>query len=259
MMARPVMMIAGAGPGMGRAVAVMAAQRGYDLTLIARRAPILEETATLVRNAGGAALCLPADVTDPGNVTQLMASHLAHFGRLDVLVHSILPPHLFKRILDLTPDDLEAWRKSAEVSTFGALLMAHAAARPMAAAGHGSMVFGTATSGLQSYPAVSAHAAGKAAIHALMQSLASELGPLGIRANAMAVGVIDGATARAPMPALPPQMAADVHRAVDASAGALRRNITEAEAAEAIMFLASEASSGITGQILAVDGGRIFH
>jgi NAD(P)-dependent dehydrogenase (short-subunit alcohol dehydrogenase family) len=258
-MARPVMMIAGAGPGMGRAVAVMAAERGYDLALIARRAPILEETASLVREAGAAALCLPGDVTDPANVAELMTRHMAHFGRVDVLVHSILPPHLFKRILDLTPDDLEHWRKSVEVSSFGALLMAHAAAKPMAAAGRGSIVFGTATSGLQSYPAVSAHAVGKAAIHSLMQSLAAELGPLGIRANAMAVGVIDGATARAPLPAMPPQMAEDIRRAIDASAGALRRNVTESEAAEAILFLGSEASSGITGQILAVDGGRIFH
>ena len=133
-MARPVMMIAGAGPGMGRAVAVMAASRGYDLALIARRAGILEETAALVREAGGAAFCLPADVTEPAAVTDLMAKLMGHFGRLDVLVHSILPPHLFKRILDLTPADLEEWRKSAEVSSFGALLRAHAAARPMAAA-----------------------------------------------------------------------------------------------------------------------------
>jgi enoyl-[acyl-carrier-protein] reductase (NADH) len=58
---------------------------------------------------------------------------------------------------------------------------------------------------------------------------------------------------------MPAQMAEDIRRAVDASAGALRRNITEAEAAEAILFLASAASSGITGQIIAVDGGRIFH
>jgi 3-oxoacyl-[acyl-carrier protein] reductase len=162
---------------MGRAVAVMAAERGYDLALIARCAPILEQTAALVREVGGAALCLPADVTDAAAVARLMARHMAHFGRLDVLVHSILPPHLFKRILDLTPDDLEDWRKSAEISIFGALLMAHTAAKPMAAAGRGSMVFGTATSGLQSYPAVSAHAVGKAAIHSLMQKPCERAGP----------------------------------------------------------------------------------
>ena len=121
------------------------------------------------------------------------------------------------------------------------------------------MVFATATSGLQSYPAVSAHAVGKAGIHALMQSLAAELGPLGIRANAMAVGIIDGATSREPMRGLPPQMAEDIRRAVDASGGALRRNITEKEAAEAVLFLASGAASGITGQILVADGGRFFH
>lgn len=253
------MLIAGAGPGMGRATALLAARRGYDVALLARRAVILEETAELVQQAGGRALCLPADATQTLAVSAAVELVLERFGRLDALVHSLLPPHLFKRILDLTLDDLEAWRGSVEVSHFGALLLAHAVARPMVAAGAGSMVFVTATSGLQSYPAVSAHAVGKAGIHALMQSLASELGPLGVRANAVAIGVIDGVTSRAPMRDMQPQMAEDIGRAVDARQSALRRNITEAEAAEAVLFLAGAASSGITGQILAADAGRLFH
>ncbi|MGA8705559.1 MAG: SDR family oxidoreductase [Steroidobacteraceae bacterium] len=253
------MLISGAGPGMGRSVAVLAARHGFDLALVARTAQTLEQTAELVRAAGASAFCVPADVSQPGQVASVVQQTLQRFGRIEALVHSILPPPLFKRILALEDADLESWRRSVEISIYGALLMARAAARSMAGAGRGSIVFVTATSALQGYPAVSAHAVGKAGIHSLMQCLASELGSLGVRANAMAVGVIDSATSRRERPDLDAQMQADVRRAVDAGQGALRRNITEREAAEAVLFLASEASSGITGQILVNDGGRLFH
>ena len=253
------MLIAGAGPGMGRSVAVLAAQRGFDLALVARTAQTLQQTAELVRAAGASALCVPADVSQPDEVAALVQRTLERFGHIEALVHSILPPPLFKRILAIEQSEVEAWRKSVESSIFSAFLMARASAQSMASAGRGSMVFVTATSALQGYPAVSAHAVGKAGIHSLMQSLASELGAFGVRANAMAVGVIDGTTSRRQHPGLDAQMQTDIRRAVDASQGALRRNITEREAAEAILFLASEASSGITGQILVNDGGRLFH
>lgn len=257
--ARPVMLIVGAGPGMGRAVALLAARRGMDVALVARSAGPLRETAAQVEALGAAALCLPADATDPDAMEQVVAAVLARFSRLDVLVHSLLPPHLFHRIAKMEKDDLEKWRRSVEISTFGALLAAYHAARPMIAAKRGAMVFVTATSGLQSYPAVSSHAVGKAGIHALMQSLASELGEYAIRANAVAVGVITGETSKSRPVYDDPQINADLDRAIDAGGGALGRNITEREAAEAVLFLASDASSGTTGQILAVDGGRIFH
>jgi NAD(P)-dependent dehydrogenase (short-subunit alcohol dehydrogenase family) len=256
---RPVMVVSGAGPGMGRATAVLAARRGMNVVLAARREEILQETAALVHDAGGSALTVPADLTHPAGARRVAERTLERFGRLDVLVHSLLPPHLFKRILALEDSDIEGWRKSVEVSTLGALLMAREAGKPMVAAGKGAMVFVTATSGLQGYPAVSAHAVGKAGIHALMQCIASEMGPLGVRANAVAVGVIDGATSRARPHDLPADIEADLKRAVDASGGALRRNITETEAAEAVLYLASDDASGTTGQILVVDGGRHFH
>lgn len=256
---RPVMLIVGAGPGMGRTVAMLAAQRGMDVALIARSEAPLKETAAMVEAHGAAALRLPGDATDADVVEKAVEAVVTRFGRLDMLVHSLLPPHLFHRIAKMQKEEVEQWRRSVEISTFGALLAAYHAARPMIAAGRGSMVFVTATSGLQSYPAVSSHAVGKAGIYALMQSLASELGEEGIRANAVAVGVISGETSRTRPVYDDPQINADLERAIDAGGGALGRNITEREAAEAVLFLASDASSGITGQILAVDGGRIFH
>ena len=86
---------------------------------------------------------------------------------------------------------------------------------------------------------MSAHAVGKAGIHALAQCLASELGPLGIRVNSVAVGVIDGETSRSLPVDLEPQVREDIEYAIDASGGALRRNVTEREVAEAVLFLAS--------------------
>lgn len=190
----------------------------------------MQATAGQVAAAGGNALCLPADATDAASIAQIVPAILDRFGRLDVLVHSLFPPHLFHRIIAMDESEIEQCRQLVEISTFGALLASYHAAKPMIAAGRGSMVFVTATSGLQSYPAVSSHAVGKAGIHALMQSLASELGDSGIRANAVAVGVITGETSKARPAYDDPQINADLDRAVDAGAARLAgtsRNATQ--------------------------------
>lgn len=253
------MLIVGAGPGLGRTLAVAAARSGRDVALVARRQEVIEETAALVKAEGAAALALPADATDLDTMADVVAAVVARWGTIDSLVHSLLPPHLFRRVLAMDRDELAAWRRSVEISTYGALVAAYHAAPHMVAARRGSLVFVTATSGLQSYPSISSHAVGKAGIHALMQSLASELGEHGVRANAVAVGSIEGATKRT-LPAFDdPHVAQDMKRAGEQSRGALGRLVSEQEAAHAILFLASGASGGMTGQILAVDGGRIFH
>lgn len=256
---RKVLLLVGAGPGMGRTVAQLAAIRGMDVALVARSAAPLEETAELVREAGGDALVFAVDATDRTAMRSVVDGVMARFGRLDVLVHSLLPPHLLERVLGLREEQLDEWRRSVEISTYGALLAGYYCAPAMIGSGGGSMVFVTATSGLQSYASVSAHAVGKAGIHALMQSLASELGTSGIRCNAVAVGVLDGVTSRGSALHHDPQVAADLARAVDGATAALGRNPSEREAAEVALFLASDASSGMTGQIVAVDGGKVFH
>jgi len=253
------MLICGAGPGTGRALALAATAQGMNVALVARSAETLDETAALVEAQGGTALCHAIDATDAAAMKRVVEQTVERFGRIDVLVHSLLPPHLFRRLLAMDATDLEGWRRSVEISTYGAVVSAWAVAPAMVAAGGGSMVFITATSALQGYPGVSAHAVGKAGIHALVQCLASELGDQGVRANAVAVGVITGATTKSRKPNPDPQVEADMKRARDASGGAMHRNITEREATDAVLFLAAEASSGITGQILVTDAGRFFH
>ena len=89
-----VVLITGAGPGMGRAVAVQAARAGADVVLVARTLETLQQTAELVANEGRRALSLVADVTDAVAVQAVVGEALQTVGRIDTLVHSILPPHL---------------------------------------------------------------------------------------------------------------------------------------------------------------------
>jgi NAD(P)-dependent dehydrogenase (short-subunit alcohol dehydrogenase family) len=249
-----VLLMCGAGPGVGRAIALLAAARGASIALLARKRATLEATAALATETQ--ALCVTADVADPVAVRAAVDATLDRFGRIDVLVHSILPPHLLKPVLDLDDADLPAWRHSLDTSVFGALTVGRAVAREMAARNNGAIVFVTATSALQGYPTVSAHAAGKAGIHALAQCLAAELGPCGIRVNCVAPGVIDGATVQA---AFPDEEKRAAFVASQAAMNATRRMPTDQDVAETVLFLASDAAAGITGQILAVDGGRYFH
>jgi NAD(P)-dependent dehydrogenase (short-subunit alcohol dehydrogenase family) len=195
-------------------------------------------------------------VADATAVGKAVDAAVRHFGRIDVLVHSILPPHLLKPVLELEESDLPAWRRSVDTSVFGALNVSRAVAHVMANHGRGSIVFVTATSALQGYPTISAHAAGKAGIHALAQCLAAELGPRGIRVNCVAPGVIEGATVRSHI--TDGRVRAEFV-ASQAALNATRRMPTDEDVAEAVLFLASDAAAGITGQVLAVDGGRHFH
>ena len=250
-----VVLMCGAGPGVGRAVATLAASRGAKLALLARTRATVASTADLTK--GTQTLCVTADVADAVAVDAAIAATIERFGRIDVLVHSILPPHLLKPVLDLTAADLPAWRHSIETSIYGALTVSRAVALAMTArTGGGAIVFVTATSALQGYPTVSAHAAGKAGIHALAQCLAAELGPRGIRVNCVAPGVINGATVRTAFSDSATRTAFVESQAV---LNATRRMPTDEDVAEAVLFLASDAAAGITGQILAVDGGRLFH
>jgi NAD(P)-dependent dehydrogenase (short-subunit alcohol dehydrogenase family) len=105
-----VLLMSGAGPGLGRTTALLAAARGASLALLARTSATLEATAALAVETQG--LCVTADVADPQAVRATVDATLDRFGRIDVLVHSILPPHLLKPVLELDEADLPAWRYS---------------------------------------------------------------------------------------------------------------------------------------------------
>jgi NAD(P)-dependent dehydrogenase (short-subunit alcohol dehydrogenase family) len=236
-----VAIVTGASSGLGVTTAVALAQAGADLVLAARRVDRLEQTRTMVAETGRRAVVVEADVASPESCERTVSAAMKEFGRLDVLVNnagmgSVIPA------LSQPPDDFS---RVIDVNLNGAHWMSCAAARQM---GRGSSIvnvasmIGLTTAGTPQ----AAYAASKAGLMGLTRDLAHEwTGRRGIRVNAVAPGYF----------------ASELTEGYDDAIQVLlarvpSRRMGEAEElAAAVLFLASDAASYITGQTLVVDGG----
>jgi NAD(P)-dependent dehydrogenase (short-subunit alcohol dehydrogenase family) len=237
-----IAVITGASSGLGAACALSFAAAGADLVLGARRAGRLEATADAARALGCRALAVPTDVTSPAGCEHLVTAGWQEFGRIDVLVNGA-------GVASSVPalrEEPEEFRGVVEVNLLGSYWMAQACARVMRP---GSSIVNIssviATTTLDAPQA--AYTASKAAIEAITRDLAQQwTGPLGIRVNAVAPGFV--------MTELTANAQPYVNRVVGQRA--LAGRCAEAiEVAAAILFLASDAASYITGSSLPVDGG----
>lgn len=255
-----VVVIAGAGPGLGRTLARRCATEGADVVLAARSATTLEAIAAEVEALGRRALPVPTDVVDRGQVRALAERAHGEFGRIDVLVNAAFPPSHRKAVLEMDDEYLDFWRHCVDVAAYGTLLACRFIAPYMVDAGRGSIVNVTSMSSRLAYAGRSDYAAGKAAVHRLGWALADELGPYGVRVNAVAPGLIWSpvlehwieVTARAEGISSEEMLARRVQST------ALRRIATEDEVASAVLFLASDLASGITGATIDVNAGQLF-
>jgi NAD(P)-dependent dehydrogenase (short-subunit alcohol dehydrogenase family) len=255
-----VAVITGAGPGLGRTLAVLMAKEGADIALAARSADTLEAIAAEVATTGRTALAIPTDVSAPAQVRALADAVIERFDRVDVLVNAAFPGTHRKNVLDMDAAYLEQWRRAVEIAAYGTLLACRHFAPHMVAAGRGAIVNITSMSSRVGYAGRSDYAAGKAAVHLLSHCLAGELGPSGVRVNCVAPGWIQS-------PVLEDWMRAraaaegrtyDEVRAGDVRGMALRRIATEEDVARAVVFLASEQASATTGATIDVNGGQLF-
>lgn len=237
-----VALVTGAGRGIGLATARRFRAEGWRLALLDID-PALLDAAMAALAAPEATLALQADVGDPAAVAAAVGRAAAHFGRLDALVNNA-GIAVFKPLLETSAED---WQRTLAVNLGGPFFAIRAAAPAMAAAGGGAVVNVTSISGLRASTLRVAYGTSKAALAHLTRQCAVELGPLGIRVNAVAPGPVDTAMARA---VHTPEIRRDYHDHIP-----LGRYGLEAEIAEAILFLCSEKASYVTGQVLAVDGG----
>jgi NAD(P)-dependent dehydrogenase (short-subunit alcohol dehydrogenase family) len=260
LLADKVVMIVGAGPGLGRRLALRCAEEGADLVVAARRAGTLDATADLVRAARRRALAVPTDVSKPPEVRALALRAIAEFGRIDVLVNAAFPGTHRKNVLDMDEEYLELWRRAVEIASFGTLLACRYVAPHMVEAGRGSIVNVTSMSSRVCYAGRSDYGAGKGAAHKIGQALAEELGPSGVRVNAVAPGFIWSDTLRDWMEKVAAQegVSYDEILASNVRDMALRRIATEDEVASAVIFLASDLASGITGTTIDVNAGHLL-
>ena len=227
-------LVIGAGSGIGEAVAHGLAAFGARVTC----ADINLEAAERVAEGVGEAVQL--DITDAEQVEQVVY----RIGGLEILV-STPSVNVRKPLLDYTEAEFE---RVVTLNLKGSFLALQAAGRRMAAQGRGSIVLFSSIRSQVVEPGQGVYAATKAGTLQLVKALASELGPLGVRANAIAPGVVE-----TPLTA-PIKNHPEWYRAY-ADKGALGRWATPDEMVGAAVFLASDAASYVTGTLLVVDGG----
>ncbi|GAA1850161.1 glucose 1-dehydrogenase [Pseudonocardia ailaonensis] len=242
-----VAIVTGASSGLGAGFAVALAHAGADVVLGARRVDRLEKTAAAVRDIGRRALCVATDVADPESCTALVTAAVEEFGSVDVLVNNAG----LGTAVPATREKPEEFSGVLAVNLEGAYWMAQACARVMKPGS--SIVNIASTLGLiSSYLPQAAYAASKSGLIGLTRDLSQQwAGRRGIRVNAIAPGYV--ATE------MTEETQGDKLDAFIASRSPLARLGEQAEMDSAVIFLASEASSYITGSTLAVDGGMSGH
>lgn len=202
----PVAVIAGAGEGLGFALARRFAQGGYNVALAARSAERLARLAGEIRTAGGRAFPAPTDLREEQEVMALFDALESEHGPVEVAVFNAGAN--FRASIHDTPADMfeKIWR----LGCFAGFLVGREAARRMAPRGKGTILFTGATASLRGSAHFAAFAAAKSGLRAVAQSMARELGPKGIHvAHVVIDGMIDSAATRARFPERVQDLGAD--------------------------------------------------
>ncbi|HEX3793437.1 MAG TPA: glucose 1-dehydrogenase [Acidimicrobiales bacterium] len=242
-----VVLLSGGASGIGRATARLLAREGASVVVGDVVFEGAEEVARAITDDGGQAVATRCDVRNEESVAAFVALAVEVFGGVDGLDHnaSWSHPRLDTDAVDI---DLGVWDRVLQTNTRGALLLARHAIPHMIERGGGSIVnisSGTSTIGESTRVA---YGVSKAAINQLTRHLATRYGRDGIRANAIAPGFILTETARANVP--------DDTQARLAASNPTRRLGRPEDIAQAVVFLCSDASTYINGQLLHVDGGH---
>lgn len=239
-----VALVVGGGSGIGQASAEALAAQGATVIVADLRLEGAEETAARIQAAGGQAEAVQLDLVDGDAVRHRINNILTKYGRLDTAV-STPSINVRKPLLEYTDEEFD---RVLAVNLKGTFHLLAEAGRVMAQQGSGSLIAFSSIRSLVVEPGQGVYAATKAGTVQMVRALAAELGPLGVRANAIGPGVID-TPLTAPIKGKP-----DWYNAYGAKSVFNRWGKPE-EVAGAVVFLASKAASYVTGTIIFVDGG----
>jgi 3-oxoacyl-[acyl-carrier protein] reductase len=239
--------VTGAATGIGRATARLLAERGARVVAAGLQPDELRQTVDAIASAGGEAIAVEADVSDPQAIEDVAARAAEAFGGTDILVNNAA-------VYPLGPwheMDIEQWDALFATNIRGYWLLARAVRPQMLARGGGSVVSVSSVTFWTGNALLLAYVASKGAVIGFTRALARESGPEGIRANAVAPGAY-------------PTAATEIHADQDKlwrdvlEAQSIKRRGEVEDVAHAIAFFASDDSSFVTGQTLLVDGGWMY-
>lgn len=254
-----VVVVTGAGRGIGRAIAVAAAAEGAQVAMTARDASAAADAVDEVRRVGGGdVLSVSCDVTDETSVESMGDAVLARFGRVDAVVANAGIAGPTRPMQEIS---LAEWRECLATDLDGVFLTFRRFVPPMVEQRSGSLVAVSSMTGKRPLAGRTPYAAAKTGLIGLVRTLATELGPHDVRVNAVCPGAVAGPRIDAVIAeqARARGVGEDEARAAFTGASPLGRLVTAAEVAEACVFLASPGSSSITGEDLNVSAGAVMY
>ena len=242
-----VAVVTGGGRGLGKAMAAGLAEAGAAVVVASRTQADVEASAAEIRAAGGQALAFAFDATCRAQCRHLFDAAIEGFGGLDIAVvnHGIGCACPAVEVTD------EALAEMLDINLKSAFVAGQEAARRMVERGRGgAIVFTSSTGSLVAFDALATYGAAKGGVDQITRHFAQELAPHGIRVNAVAPGSVEHADRAAVHPYA--QGRAPVEQTT-----AVRRAGTVADIAAAVLYLASDEASYVTGAVLDVNGGRV--
>jgi NAD(P)-dependent dehydrogenase (short-subunit alcohol dehydrogenase family) len=259
LLAEKVAVITGGGRGIGRAIALKFAGEGSAVVVAARTKSEIEAVVKEIRDAGGRAAAVPADVAEEKHCEHLIRASEAQFGHVDILVNNAGEYGPVKPVEEISPAE---WDRVVAVHLRGAYLLTRLVLPGMYARGSGVILNISSLSAKSAFGWGSPYAAAKAGMLGLTRVAAAEAGRKGVRVNAICPGPVTetkmskdlGKTLAERMGVTPEQQLAGFLETVLQGRGQ-----TADEIAAAALFLCSDHASAITGQSLNVDGGTAFY
>lgn len=239
-------LITGAGSGIGRAAAQLMAAEGAKVAVADRDEAAAVETTELVTSAGGTAIALTVDVMDDGSIISAVDRTAEEFGGLDILCNHVGGTNP-RTDLDLLRMDLDEFERAVTLNVRSTLVGSRAAIPHMERAGAGSIINTASVAGLVGDVVQTSYGAVKAAVMNLTKTIAVQYGPQQIRCNAIAPGAVMTPALR---DNLPQDVIDDLLRI-----NALPYLGEPEDIAHTMVFLASDESRYLTGQLIVVDGG----
>jgi NAD(P)-dependent dehydrogenase (short-subunit alcohol dehydrogenase family) len=240
-----VALVTGAGRNLGKAITLSLSEAGADVALTSRSLSEIEKTAGKIREQGRKALAAPMDVTNFSQVQEAVQRVIAEFGRIDILVNNAAT-RTHKPLIEISEQE---WRSVIDTNLTGAFFCCKAVGPYMIRQGGGRVINISSRAGIRGRANIAAYCASKGGLNQLTQALALEWAPYNILVNAVAPGIIntdrayEGATA---IPTIPKERLAGIP---------LKRAAELAEIVPLVLYLAAEASSYTTGQVMIIDGG----